>query len=262
MKFEKVENLKGHSMTKPLETAWARHGDEHTMKRNGLHRQTQEGQSPTMKPTNAIEDASHSTPLLEGIAVENLIEQRLSHGMLVFAPPMRLLHINEAAWELIRELSEAGTGPGNGQPKAAKGLLPTVLRTVCAEIFESLRHRPQGKDWEGLEIKCLIGPAHRPVLVRGFGVPDDKRGEHARVVLVLEGVGRRKAEFSHNMTQRYPFTEREYGVLECLARGWTNKEIASALSVALPTVKEHVRHIMEKTKTNTRTGILMQVFHA
>ncbi len=98
------------------------------------------------------------------------------------------------------------------------------------------------------------------MLVRGFGVPDDKRGEHARVVLVLEGVGRRKAEFSRSMTQRFQFTEREYVVLECLARGWTNKEIASALSLAMPTVKEHVRHIMEKTKTNTRTGILMQVF--
>ena len=260
MKFEKVENLKGHSMKNPLETAWARHGDEHTMKRNSLHRQTYEGQSPTMEPTNAIEDASHSTPLLEGIAVENLIEQRLSPGMLVFAPPMRLLHINGAAWELIRELSGADTGPGNGQAKAAKGLLPTALRTVCAEIFECLRDRPQAKDWEGLEIKRRIGPANRPVLVRGFGVPDDKRGEHARVVLVLEGVGRRKAEFSRSLTQRFQFTEREYGVLECLARGWTNKDIASALKVALPTIKEHVRHIMGKTKTNTRTGILMQVF--
>ncbi len=117
------------------------------MKRNSVHRQTQEGQSPTMEPTNAIEDASHSTPLLESIAVENLIEQRLSPGMLVFAPPMRLLHINGAAWELIRELSDGDTSPGNDQPKAAKGLLPTSLRKVCAEIFEHLRDRPQAKDW-------------------------------------------------------------------------------------------------------------------
>ncbi len=198
--------------------------------------------------------------MAEPLDPNDLIEQRLSPGMLVFAPPMRLLHINGAAWELIRELSDGDTSPGNDQPKAAKGLLPTSLRKVCAEIFEHLRDRPKAKDWEGLEIKRLIGPANRPVLVRGFGAPDDRSGEHARVVLVLERVGRRKVEFSRNMTQRFQFTEREYVVIECLARGCTNKEIASALSLALPTVKEHVRHIMEKTKTHTRTGILMQVF--
>lgn len=215
-----------------------------------------------MPPTGTIPGTRTLEDSFDIVDVEAVVEKRLSPGMLVLAPPMRLLHINGAAWELIRELSEADTGPETAQPKAAKGLLPTVLRTVCAEIFECLRDRPQAKDWEGLEIKRLIGPANRPVLVRGFGVPDDKRGEHARVVLVLEGVGRRKAEFSRSMTQRFQFTEREYVVLECLARGWTNKDIASALKLALPTIKEHVRHIMEKTKTNTRTGILMQVFYA
>ncbi len=215
-----------------------------------------------MPPTGTISGTRNLEDPFDMVDVEAVIEKRLSPGMLVLAPPMRLLHINGAAWELIRELGEADTSKGSGQPKAAKGLLPTPLRKVCAEIFEHLRTRPQAKDWEGVEFKHLIGPANRPVLVRGFGVPDDKGGEHARVVLMLEGVGRRKAEFSRSMHQRFQFTEREYVVLECLARGWTNKDIASALKLALPTIKEHVRHIMEKTKTNTRTGILMQVFHA
>ncbi len=213
-----------------------------------------------MPPTSTIRGTRNPKDSCEMIDVEAVVEQRLSPGMLVLAPPMRLLHINGAAWELFRELSDGDSSPGNGHPKAANGLLPTSLRKVCAEIFEHLRDRPHAKDWEGLEIKRLIGPANRPVLVRGFGVPDDKRGEHARVVLVLEGVGRRKAEFSRSQTQRFQFTEREYVVLECLARAWTNKDIASALKLALPTIKEHVRHIMEKTKTHTRTGILMQVF--
>ena len=49
--------------------------------------------------------------------------------------------------------------------------------------------------------------------------------------------------------------------MQYLAKGWTNKEIASALQLALPTVKEHIRHIMAKTNTTTRTGILVRVFH-
>ena len=61
--------------------------------------------------------------------------------------------------------------------------------------------------------------------------------------------------------QRFQFSEREQAVVQYLAKGWTNKEIASALQLALPTVKERIRHIMAKTNTTTRTGILVRVFH-
>ena len=53
----------------------------------------------------------------------------------------------------------------------------------------------------------------------------------------------------------------EQAVVRCLAKGWANKEVASALQIALPTVKEHIRHIMVKTNTTTRTGILVRVSH-
>jgi hypothetical protein len=42
-------------------------------------------------------------------------------------------------------------------------------------------------------------------------------------------------------------------------KGWTNKEIANEMGLALQTVKEHFKHILEKTRTTTRTGIVMQV---
>jgi DNA-binding NarL/FixJ family response regulator len=48
-------------------------------------------------------------------------------------------------------------------------------------------------------------------------------------------------------------------VVQELLKGWTNKEIAAALTVTEQTIKEHIKHIMAKTKTSTRTGILVQV---
>jgi len=51
-------------------------------------------------------------------------------------------------------------------------------------------------------------------------------------------------------------------VIEHLAKGWTNKEIANALGITEQTVKEHIKHIMQKTKSTTRTGILAQVFRS
>jgi len=41
--------------------------------------------------------------------------------------------------------------------------------------------------------------------------------------------------------------------------GLTNQEIAQAMDVTEQTAKEHIKHIMEKTSTTTRTGIVMAI---
>ena len=44
-----------------------------------------------------------------------------------------------------------------------------------------------------------------------------------------------------------------------LAQGFTNKEIGVTLGISEQTVKEHLKHIMEKPHCTTRTGVLMQL---
>ena len=50
-----------------------------------------------------------------------------------------------------------------------------------------------------------------------------------------------------------PLTHRESEVLEQLAEGLTNKEIALALGISYETVKEHVQHILRKIGVSDRT---------
>ena len=50
-----------------------------------------------------------------------------------------------------------------------------------------------------------------------------------------------------------PLTHRESEVLEQLAEGLTNKEIAMSLGISYETVKEHVQHILRKIGVNDRT---------
>jgi len=50
-----------------------------------------------------------------------------------------------------------------------------------------------------------------------------------------------------------PLTPRELEVLECLARGQSNREIAEELSVSVRTVTTHVRHILDKLHLANRT---------
>jgi DNA-binding NarL/FixJ family response regulator len=45
--------------------------------------------------------------------------------------------------------------------------------------------------------------------------------------------------------------------VECLFKGYSTHEMAEAMGVKKQTVKEHIKHIMEKTNTTTRTGIIV-----
>lgn len=53
---------------------------------------------------------------------------------------------------------------------------------------------------------------------------------------------------------RLTLTERELDVLRCVARGDGNKQIASTLGIAEPTVKAHLVHIFEKLGVENRTA--------
>jgi DNA-binding NarL/FixJ family response regulator len=76
----------------------------------------------------------------------------------------------------------------------------------------------------------------------------------------METVIRRETATLH-AKERFQLTDREHDVVECLAKGWTNKEIAAELGITEPTIKAHIRNIMNKTKCSTRTGIVAQVLH-
>jgi len=54
-------------------------------------------------------------------------------------------------------------------------------------------------------------------------------------------------------------TEREAAVLELIAKGQGNRQIAAALHLAEGTVKNHVSRIMQKLHANTRTGLAVLV---
>jgi DNA-binding NarL/FixJ family response regulator len=56
-----------------------------------------------------------------------------------------------------------------------------------------------------------------------------------------------------------PLTERETAVLELIAKGQSNRQIAVALSLAEGTVKNHVSRIMQKLHANTRTELAVLV---
>jgi DNA-binding NarL/FixJ family response regulator len=56
-----------------------------------------------------------------------------------------------------------------------------------------------------------------------------------------------------------PLSHREEEVLDLIAHGLTNKEIAKTLFISEATAKVHVRHILEKLNVRTRTEAALRI---
>lgn len=187
-------------------------------------------------------------------------DQRAGAGIVVLSSSMQLLHMNRQAAELSKQvnMNENGGAPA----RAAQGVLPAAVTELCSEIIKALQVRTEAKDWEQFEIKRVAGSPKQPILLRGFGLPDKGGIQHARLVVTMEELGRRQHLNTEQAKERFQLTNREQSVVENLAKGWTNKEIANALQITEQTVKEHIKHIMRKTNATTRTGVLVQVFRS
>jgi DNA-binding CsgD family transcriptional regulator len=184
--------------------------------------------------------------------------QDVSPGILVIAHPLRVVHMNQRAMRLMDIFLNSGD-LNFTFPKTATGLLPTPVLDICKEIFDLLDNRP-GKDSDQFEVRRVIGALGHQLMLRGFGIPDPRGKDHQRLVLLMEPIVLKYQNVGPEVIDQFGFTSREQSVVQYLSKGSTNKEIAFALGISLPTVKEHIRHIMEKTHATTRTGVLVQIF--
>src|SRR5207237_10796471 len=110
-----------------------------------------------------------------------LTEQRVSSGIVVLSASMQLLHMNRQASELSKQINSVEHGGGN--LKSAHGVLPTALTELCGEIVKALHVRTEAKDWKQFEIKRVAGNPEKPIMLRGFGLPDRGEIQYATVVI-------------------------------------------------------------------------------
>ena len=191
---------------------------------------------------------------------DGLADQRAGSGIVVLSASMQLLHMNRQASELAKKIN--AFEHGSSAARTAHGVLPTSVTELCGEIIKALHIRTEAKDWEQFELKRIAGDPNQPILLRGFGLPDRGGVQNARLVVTMEELGRKQNLNTEHARERFQLTNREQAVVEHLAKGWTNKEIANALQITEQTVKEHIKHVMRKTNASTRTGILVQVFNS
>jgi DNA-binding NarL/FixJ family response regulator len=129
---------------------------------------------------------------------------------------------------------------------------------MVKEIAELLELRSHSKDWEDFNVKRVIKGGEGNILVAGIGLPVAVGHKTLpTILLTMDAIIPRSK--SCRRPEGFLLTPKEKSVVEFLLKGLTNKEIAEATGVKVQTAKEHIKHIMEKTKTTTRTGIIMAI---
>ena len=174
-------------------------------------------------------------------------------GVIVLAPSIQLLYRNQQARQLCEEINQYDN------VKSARGVLPAAVMSLAFEIRRLLRIRPESKDWEQIQLRRVAGDPDYPVLLCGFGLIDPDLWK-SRIFIVMQETSpaywhRRILDRSK---EKFQLTSRETDILQHLLKGWTNKEIATALRMSEQTVKEHIKHLLAKTGITTCTGIVMK----
>ena len=182
---------------------------------------------------------------------ESIADKRMGPGILMLSSSMQLLYSDRRIWELFGKIK-------SHEGKAQHGVLPPAVEGLCSEIIKIMQVRTEVKDWEQFRVKRVVGDPVQPILLSGVGIPEQHGGK-SRVLITIEALGRRQEAMIEQAKELFRLTTREVSVVQHLLKGWTNKEIASALTVTEQTIKEHIKHIMAKTQTTTRTGILVHV---
>ena len=188
---------------------------------------------------------------------DSITAQHAGPGIMLLTASLRLLYKDRRAWELCEQIIRCQDG------KAANGVLPSAVAGLANEIRTILLVRTGPKDWEQFQLRRVVHTLDCSVLLCGTALIDSSNAEQRILIVMNEtGFAAWKNKVIVQAKEKFHLTARESTVVQHLLKGWTNKEIANALRLSEQTVKEHCKHILEKTSTTTRTGIVMKLVRA
>jgi DNA-binding CsgD family transcriptional regulator len=193
-------------------------------------------------------------PLINGRKQSQSPRQQGTTGVILFTSTGQLLFMNTEAQAFTRQLQPLSTRE-NGAC-----LIPEQIHTIVRDLIDRLMHCDHPKDCESIQVERLCFANDQRLLLRGFCIPDEPLARNSRFLVIIEQLNQQRVECPDaNMQQRYHLTEREQMVIIYLMLGFTNKEIANRINLSEYTVKEHLKRIMQKTQTTTRTGLLARM---
>ena len=179
-----------------------------------------------------------------------MAEEYAGPGFLILSSSLNLLYSNEQSWKLCGLINRIQEG------KSAHGVLPQAVLNVCTQIA-ALLQPANVKNADDLQIKLVVADRRTEILIIAVGLLDANDPDRWEILVLLKEI--LPSPVLRRATKRFHFTDREAGVVQHLLKGMTNKEIANEMDVTEQTVKEHIKSVMKKTRTFTRTATVLAV---
>jgi DNA-binding NarL/FixJ family response regulator len=86
--------------------------------------------------------------------------------------------------------------------------------------------------------------------------PGDKKVNPSHILILAEPITPNRGMDMEILKKKFNLTKREIEVVKLICAGFSNKIIAEKLFVSEYTVKDHLKHIMEKLGANSRNQII------
>lgn len=177
-----------------------------------------------------------------------IIKKRSSPGILIFDLQSKLQYINEEALTIVSSTQKIL------KPTISEGpYIPKEIYNCCDQLKERIKldNGVNTNTNNYNHINDIMRSNTGNYAIRAFLI-ERKRKEYSHILVLLE-----KTISIHNINflmvkTKFQLTDRELEVLELLCEGFSNKEISKKLSISVYTVKDHIKHIMEKTLTTSR----------
>jgi DNA-binding CsgD family transcriptional regulator len=205
-----------------------------------------------MLPDHTLAMLPKSEPL-SGVVCQEIATKRVAPGVLFLTSSLQLIYKDQHSRHLCAVINHAQG------VKTARGLLPPAVLEVCGEVAQLMKTARTSVRTQDLQVKQLVPHPDSPVLIWGIGLPDPNDPDEGRILVLLEESQRHPAALLRAAQRRFMLTDRDTEVLQHLLKGWTNKEIANAMHIGEQAVKEHIRKLMNKTRSRTRAALVITV---
>jgi len=134
------------------------------------------------------------------------------------------------------------------------GIIALTIHDDEEYIFELVRAGASGYVLKDIQPERLIAAIK--------DVADGKSVIHPNITAKLLGEFNRLSERKLNSTRYEELTNRELDVLQLMAKGMANKDIAQSLFISEKTVKNHITNIFRKLNVEDRTqAVLYAIKH-